>query len=72
MLKGCDWDQIAAHQVSQIFTMTDKTDDDLKRLAALYSDDLTESVLEPQADFLASSAQNASSSGTHEDEYEDI
>jgi len=71
LLKGCNWDQIAAYQTNEIFTMTDRTDEDLRRLAALYSDDLAENVLEPSADMLASASQRAA--GVDEgDEYEDI
>jgi hypothetical protein len=31
-----------------VFTMTDREDQDVRRLAEMYSDDLAENVLEPQ------------------------
>jgi hypothetical protein len=49
VVKGKDWDSIANEQMLTVFTMTDRDDQDVRRLAEVYSDDLAENVLEPQA-----------------------
>lgn len=48
ILKGKNWDDVATYQLESVFTMTDKTDEDLRKLAELYSDDLAEDVLDPR------------------------
>jgi hypothetical protein len=40
---------VAAGQIKDVFTMTDATDKDLAKMADLYSDELSENVLEPPA-----------------------
>ena len=47
MLKGKNWYDVADYQMDNVFTMTDKTDNDLKKMSDLYSDDLAEGVLDP-------------------------
>lgn len=46
MIKGKDWKSIAEEQLSTVFTMTDKTDPDLKKLADIYSDDTVDSIFD--------------------------
>lgn len=46
IVKGRQWDQVAATQLQSVFTMTDRTDADLLKMAELYSNDLTEGVME--------------------------
>lgn len=40
IVKGKDWQVVANFQMDNIFTMTDKDDEDLKWLAKLYTDDI--------------------------------
>lgn len=47
ILKGKIWPEVAAAQLRGVFTMTDRDDPDLRRIAELYSDDLAEDVLDP-------------------------
>jgi hypothetical protein len=47
ILKDRDWPAIADEQVSRVFTMTDKDDADLRRMADLYADDAVGDVIEP-------------------------
>ena len=49
LIKGTDWDKLADKQIQEIFIMTDATDRDLTKMADLYSDELSENVLEPPA-----------------------
>lgn len=49
ILKGKDLAQVAEYQIKEIFTMTDRDDKDLLAMAALYSDDAAEFVMEPEA-----------------------
>ena len=48
LLKGKNWDQVADLQMQTVFTMTDRTDKDVKAMADLYSDDLSENVIDPE------------------------
>jgi len=50
LVKRKDWEDVADWQVSHVFTMTDRTDDDLRRIANLYADELSEDVLDPPPD----------------------
>jgi hypothetical protein len=47
LLKGKNWYDVAEYQMENVFTMTDKTDTDLKKMSDIYSDDLSEGVLDP-------------------------
>ena len=47
LLKGKNWYDVAEYQIENVFTMTDKTDTDLKKMSDLYSDDLSEGILDP-------------------------
>jgi hypothetical protein len=47
ILKNRKWDEIADEQMEKVFTMTDKTDADLRRIAELYADDDVGNVLDP-------------------------
>mmetsp|Transcript_3815 Transcript_3815/g.5931 ORF Transcript_3815/g.5931 Transcript_3815/m.5931 type:complete len:451 (-) Transcript_3815:188-1540(-) len=47
LLKGKEWETVANTQMDTVFTMTDKDDPDLRRMAELYADDAVEGVLEP-------------------------
>jgi hypothetical protein len=47
LIKGIKWDDIAREQKEKIFTMTDTTDPDLIKMAELYSNDLSENILDP-------------------------
>lgn len=47
LLKNKDWKVIAAEQLRLTFTMTDRTDRFLKKMADLYCDDAVEGLLEP-------------------------
>ena len=49
IMKKKDFEQIASFQLANVFTMTDKDDKDVRALADLWSDDLTENVLDPDA-----------------------
>lgn len=49
IIKKKDFEQVASFQMTNIFTMTDKDDKDVRALADLWSDDLTENVLDPDA-----------------------
>ena len=49
LVKGKDWESIAKMQIEEIFTMTDKDDSDLRRLADLYSDDRVGNILDPSS-----------------------
>jgi hypothetical protein len=47
LIKGKDWKAIADAQFTNVFTMTDRDDTDIRAMADLYSDDTIQSVLEP-------------------------
>ena len=47
MIKGKNWTEVADQQMETVFTMTDKDDTDIRKMADLYSDDLAEDVLDP-------------------------
>lgn len=47
LIMGKNWSDVAEFQIENVFTMTDKTDKDLKKMSDLYSDDLAEGVLDP-------------------------
>ncbi len=47
IIKNKNWSDVANYQMSHVFTMTDRDDKDLKRMADLYADDAVENVLEP-------------------------
>lgn len=47
LIKGRDWDAAADKAMDDIFTMTDKDDKDLRRMADLYADDALGEVMEP-------------------------
>jgi hypothetical protein len=48
--KGKSYEEIACYQKEHVFTMTDRNDKDLIKMAELYSDDTIEQVLEPRLD----------------------
>ena len=41
------WKKVADTQMQEVFTMTDRDDKDIRKMAEVYSDDLAEDVLEP-------------------------
>lgn len=47
ILKNRNWSDLADEQMKNVFTMTDKTDMDLRRIAELYADDDVGNVLDP-------------------------
>ena len=47
ILKDKEWPKVAQTQVREVFTMTDKDDADLRRMADLYADDAVGDVMEP-------------------------
>ena len=47
ILKNRNWNDVADEQLKCIFTMSDKTDMDLRRIAELYADDDVGNVLDP-------------------------
>ena len=47
IVKDQDWKKVADKQMQQVFTMTDRDDKDIRKMAEIYSDDLAEDVLEP-------------------------
>lgn len=49
ILKGKEWSKIADHQMKHTFTMTDRDDNDLRRLVDLYVDDKLTEIIEPTA-----------------------
>lgn len=49
LMRGRDWPALADQQIQSVFTMTDKTDAYLRRLAEFYTDDGVEAILEPQS-----------------------
>lgn len=49
ILKNRNWGEVAENQMRDVFTMTDKTDTDLRRIAELYADDDVGNVLDPVA-----------------------
>ena len=63
LVKGKDWDAIAEFQMEKIFTMTDKDDKDVRRMAELYSDESIESLMDPEA--VSSKNMNDSKSPEH-------
>jgi zinc finger MYND domain-containing protein 10 len=65
LLKNKDWDALARYQIEQVFTMSDRNDKFLKRMADMYTDDAVGAVLEPES---AGSASHTSS-GLAEDEH---
>eukprot|EP01041_Mallomonas_annulata_P002358 gene2358-4575_t len=69
LLRGKDWNAIAQTQLKTVFTMTDKTDIDLRRLAELYSDDSVGDIIDPKT---MSSTANGEGAGAADDEYDDI
>lgn len=46
LIKGKNWESIAEFQWENVFTMTDKTDADLKKLAEIYSDEVVETIFD--------------------------
>jgi hypothetical protein len=50
IMKGRKWPEVAQLQIETVFTMTDKNDKDLIKMADLYSDDLTEAMVESAAE----------------------
>ena len=58
LMKGKDWETVADFQMESIFSMTDKDDKDLKRMADLYSDESVERVVDPET-ILAESFDSA-------------
>lgn len=48
LLKGKNWDEVADLQMKTVFTMTDRTDKDVRAMADLYSDDLSENIIDPE------------------------
>lgn len=49
IVKGKDFQTIAKQQLEDVFTMTDRTDKDLREMAELYADDSVEHILDPSA-----------------------
>ena len=49
ILKNKDWPLVAQDQMVNVFTMTDREDADLRRMADLYADDAVGDVMEPSA-----------------------
>jgi hypothetical protein len=49
-MKGRKWPDVAQLQIETVFTMTDKNDRDLIKMADLYSDDLTEAMVDSAAE----------------------
>lgn len=47
LFKDKNWDKIADYQVISVFTMSDRNDPYLKRMADFYSDDAVESIMDP-------------------------
>ena len=47
ILKNRNWNEVADEQIQNVFTMTDQTDVDLRRIAELYADDDVGNVLDP-------------------------
>eukprot|EP00605_Chrysophyceae_sp_TOSAG23-4_P000190 GSChrysophyteH1.ASY1.ANO1.226.1 assembled CDS len=47
LLKNKDWPKVADLQMETVFTMTDKDDKDVRKMADLYADDDIQDVLEP-------------------------
>ena len=47
IVKDQDWKKVADTQMQEVFTMTDRDDKDIRKMAEVYSDDLAEDVLEP-------------------------
>ena len=50
IIKDQNWEQVAKKQMEEVFTMTDKDDKDIRKMAEIYADDLAEDVLDPQSD----------------------
>ena len=50
ILKGKKWPEVADVQMAQVFTMTDKDDKDVRKMADLYADDDVTDVLDPSSD----------------------
>lgn len=48
LLRGKNWEEVAEFQKINVFTMTDKTDKDIRRFADLYADDTVGQVIEPE------------------------
>ena len=57
--KGKNWNEISTKALKDIFTMTDKDDEDLKRIANVYTDfgDEGEEALDPEAQDILKKAQ---------------
>jgi zinc finger MYND domain-containing protein 10 len=47
LMKGKNWENIAEEQCREVFTMRDQDDQDLKKLAEIYSDDAIENIVYP-------------------------
>ena len=47
--KNKNWAEVAEYQMKNVFTMTDKDDKDLRKIADLYSDDLAQDILDPES-----------------------
>lgn len=50
IVKDRDWVEVANTQMAEVFTMTDKDDKDIRKMAEIYADDLAEDVLDPQSE----------------------
>ena len=50
LLKDRNWKDLADVQMREVFTMTDKDDKDIRKMAEVYADDLATNVLDPQID----------------------
>jgi hypothetical protein len=64
LIQNKNWEMISAKQIEEVFTMEDKNDPDLRSLAGLYSDDIVEGIMEPQA--------RGEGGQVEEDDYEEI
>jgi hypothetical protein len=47
IIKDQNWPAVADKQMNKVFTMTDKDDKDIRKMAEVYADDLAEDVLDP-------------------------
>jgi hypothetical protein len=47
LLKNKNWEAIAEHHKTAVFTMTDRTDSEIRALADLYADDIAGDIIEP-------------------------
>jgi hypothetical protein len=56
LIKNKNWNEVAAHQLQSVFTMTDQTDKDLHQLANMYADESVSGVMEGAGSFHDSTA----------------